>query len=141
MADQITGRCYCGAVQLSASAPPQTVVYCHCTDCRRVTGAPVTAWAAFGADDIAFAPDAGPARSLVAGVTRWSCPTCASPLAAEFSYLPGQTYVPIGLLDQAADLPPTLHAHAGAALPWLHLTDDLPRISASSRETLQAAGT
>ena len=35
--DRFTGRCYCGGIARSAQEPPQTVAYCHCTDCRRIT--------------------------------------------------------------------------------------------------------
>ena len=38
---RFTGRCYCGGITLSAQESPQTVAYCHCTDCRRITRAPV----------------------------------------------------------------------------------------------------
>ena len=44
---RFTGRCYCGGITLSAQESPQTIAYCHCTDCRRITGAPVAAFAAF----------------------------------------------------------------------------------------------
>lgn len=43
----LTGRCYCGATTVQATLAPLTVAYCHCIDCRRVTGAQVAAFAAF----------------------------------------------------------------------------------------------
>lgn len=133
-----TGRCYCGATSLTAKSPAQTVTYCHCTDCRRITGAPVAAFAAFDAGDVTITPDPGPV-SANPGVERWFCRTCGSPMAARFDYLPGQVYVPIGVLDQAADLAPQQHSHAEACLPWLHIDDDLDRNMASGRKVLQAA--
>lgn len=84
-----------------------------------------------------FEPDAGPPVSHAPGVTRWFCRACGAPLAATYDYLPGQIYVPLGVLDQAADLPPTLHSHAASRLPWLHIADDLPREDRSARDTLQ----
>ena len=48
----ITGRCYCGKTTIRASRPPQMVAYCHCQDCRRATGAPVAAFAAFEVEDL-----------------------------------------------------------------------------------------
>ena len=38
-----TGGCRCGAVRFEASADPHHVSYCHCKDCRRASGAPVSA--------------------------------------------------------------------------------------------------
>jgi len=132
----LTGRCYCGGVSIKASAP-QTVAYCHCEDCRRWTGAPLPAFAAV-TGDIVMTPEPA-ARSFAKGVTRWSCPDCGSPLAAQFDYLPGQTYLPLGILDQADELPPQIHAHSEAQLAWLHIKDDLPRTVGSARCMLNEA--
>lgn len=135
----ITGRCYCGAVTLSSQAAPQTVAYCHCVDCRRWTGSPVAGFAAFDPQDIQVTPALGSSFSAVPGVDRWSCPTCGSPVAARFDYLPDQVYVPIGLLDQIDDLPPQTHSHYGEHVAWLHIDDSLPRAASSARDTLAAA--
>ncbi|WP_299201435.1 GFA family protein [uncultured Tateyamaria sp.] len=133
-AGPITARCYCGASRLTLDKPPFTVAYCHCDDCRRWTGAPVAAFAAFDrADVIAQLPDA---FRGAAGVERWTCPTCHAPLGAAFDYLPDQIYVPIGIIDQAEQLAPAMHSHSGSALPWLHIDDDLPRADASARDAL-----
>ncbi|PSL22207.1 GFA family protein [Shimia abyssi] len=137
--NDITGRCYCGTVSLRFSAPPQIVAYCHCSDCRRWTGAPAPAFAAFAPDTLTLSPDLGPGTSHTPGVTRWNCPDCGSPIAAQFDYLPDQTYVPIGLLDQAADFPPAMHCHSGSTLPWLHMNDTLPRANDSGRDALTAS--
>lgn len=133
----LTGRCYCGAVRITTDHAPETVVYCHCTDCRRVSGAPVAAFAAFARDTLKFEPGAPPPVSHAKGVRRWFCAACGSPLAAEYEYLPDQVYVPIGVLDQAAALKPRLHAHAASALPWLHIEDDLERADDSVRAALR----
>jgi len=58
-------------------------------------------------------------------------------MLARFDYLPGQFYVPIGVLDNADDLSPDMHCHAGNALPWLHIADGLPRHLSSARDALK----
>ena len=134
----VTGRCYCGAMRLRARRMPQTVAYCHCSDCRRWSGAPVAGFAAFAEGELDFTPSLGAAFSPAPGVKRWSCRDCGSPLAAWFDVLPGQIYVPLGLIDQAAELPPQLHCHNDARLPWLHIDDDLKRHGGSGRDSLTA---
>ncbi|MEM9761172.1 MAG: GFA family protein [Pseudomonadota bacterium] len=133
----LNGRCYCGATTLTADASPLVVSYCHCEDCRRWTGAPLPAFVALPEGALTLTPEPHP-FSAVPGVKRWFCPRCGSPLAARFDYLPGQVYVPLGVVDQAAALAPELHSHADAALPWLHVADDLPRHSGSARDALNA---
>ena len=113
-----------------------TVAWCHCADCRRWTGAPAPAFAAFEAVRVTGAPEV----THPSGVVRQNCPACGSPLAARFPYLPGQTYVPVGVLDRAEELTPGLHCHGASQLPWVRLDDDLPRHDASGRQMLNEAG-
>ena len=130
----VTGRCYCGAQIVCAEAHPETVAYCHYCDCT-----PVTAFAAFGTHDLRFRPALDAGFSTTPGVTRWFCRGRGSPLAATYDDLPGHIYVPLGLRDQATDLPLPLHAHADARLSWLHIDDTLPQIEGRSRDRLKAA--
>lgn len=135
----ITGRCYCGAVQISTSEPPMTSAYCHCSDCRRVTGAPVAAFAAFNEAAVTFTPDEGAKVCANPGVTRSFCRVCGSPLTGRYDYLPGQVYIALGLLDQAAQFAPKVHAHDQNRLPWLVIDDDLERCQMSARTVLNPA--
>jgi len=132
----ITGKCYCGATSFRSSQPPQTVAYCHCNDCRRSTVAPVAAFAAFDEGTVTFTPSDGQKITANPGVTRSFCPECGSALTGRFDYLPGQVYVPVGILDQADAFPPRLHAHEENCLSWLRIEDDLPRIEGTSRNRL-----
>ena len=134
--DTLTARCYCGRSHLHFCQAPLTVAYCHCSDCRRWTGGPVGAFAAFASTAIDADPNLGPGTSFAEGVRRWTCPSCGSPMMAEFDYLPGQTYVPIGIIDQADKLPPSVHCHEGSRLSWLHIDDEAPRIDGTARTHL-----
>lgn len=135
-AAEITGRCYCGATTISATQLPQTIAYCHCSDCRRATGAPVAAFAAFDEAAVTFTPNDGRKVTANPGVMRTFCAACGSPLAGRYEYLPGQVYIAVGVLDQAGDLAPQLHAHAAQGLTWLHIEDDLERFAATARSQL-----
>jgi hypothetical protein len=39
----IDGSCHCGYVTLEAEADPETTTVCNCTDCQRMSGAPLRA--------------------------------------------------------------------------------------------------
>jgi len=135
--DTVTGRCYCGACSISAGQV-LTAAYCHCIDCRRWTGAAVAGFAVVAAQTITL-PEKATLLETNTGVQRWTCMDCGSPLAAAFDYLPEQVYLPLGIVDQATDIPPRLHAHADAMLPWLNISDALPREGRSARDSLNAS--
>lgn len=134
-----TAHCYCGAQHLQFNAAPQVVAFCHCGDCRRWTGAPAPAFAAFDVTSLTATPALKDAFVHNAGVERWNCAACGSPMLARFDYLADQYYVPVGVLDQAKQLRPQMHCHADMALPWLHVVDDLPRHSSTGRDALTKA--
>lgn len=132
----ILGRCYCGATEFRSSEPPTVVVYCHCSDCRRSSGAPVSVFAGFRDEATRFTPNAGHVVSPSPSVARRFCGSCGSPLSGRYDYLSGMVFVPVGLLDRPDDFPPTRHAHFGERLHWLDIDDDLERDAGSARERL-----
>jgi len=126
-----TGGCRCGAVRFHADAEPLSVSYCHCSDCRRATGAPVSAFVGFAAGAVSVSGD--PLRSFRNGpVTRSFCGTCGSPLAYADQRLADRVWFMLGAMDAPAGYAPTLHAWAAEQLPFLHVPDGLPRHQKSS---------
>lgn len=64
---------------------PRDDPYCHCSDCRRWTSAPVAAFAAFDEGEVVFTPNEGSQVSVNPGVTRTFCGSCGSPLTLRLS--------------------------------------------------------
>ena len=120
------GSCRCLAVRFSASAEPFWRSYCHCRDCRRQTGAPVSVFIGWRADQCGFTGEARKIRRTGA-VERSFCGECGSPLDYRDDRLPHEVYVHLGVLDEPEAFPPTLHAFDDRRLPFLHLADALPR--------------
>lgn len=121
-----TGGCRCGAVRFEVTAEPHFSGYCHCTDCRRATGAPVSAFVGFMVEEVALAGDTmltyanGP-------VTRSFCGTCGSPIAYADERLAGHIYFMLGAMDMPAYFRPAQHAFVREQLPFVHMPDGLPR--------------
>jgi hypothetical protein len=44
MSGEQRGTCFCGAVELEVSGAPAAMGYCHCSDCRSWSAAPVNAF-------------------------------------------------------------------------------------------------
>ncbi len=41
---KLTGGCHCGAIRYEVEGEPLTHALCHCSDCRRHSGAPMVGW-------------------------------------------------------------------------------------------------
>lgn len=131
MTEHHTGGCRCGAVRFEASAAPHHLSYCHCADCRRATGAPVSAFVGFAADAVAYFGEA-PGVFRNGPVARSFCGTCGSPIAYADDRLAGSVWFMLGAMDRPADYEPTLHAYVREQLPFLRMSDGLPMHPASS---------
>jgi hypothetical protein len=121
-----SGGCRCGAIRFEASSEPFHASYCHCTDCRRASGAPVAAFVGFWAEDVTF-HGAAAATYGVHPIARRFCATCGAPLAYTDARIADQIFFMLGAMDHPEQYPPRLHGHIFSQLPFLHMDDGLPR--------------
>ena len=125
-----TGGCRCGAIRFEASAEPFYTSYCHCSDCRRASGAPVAAFVGFRTADFTMSGKA--ATYGQAPIKRSFCSTCGAPLAYTDARISDQIFIMLGAMDKPENYPPRVHGYVGEALPFLHLEDGLPRFESNT---------
>ncbi|MGF1609034.1 MAG: GFA family protein [Kiloniellales bacterium] len=58
MAKTHRGTCFCGAVAIEATGVPEEMGYCHCSSCRSYSGAPVSAFTLWKAENVGVAKGA-----------------------------------------------------------------------------------
>lgn len=112
-----TGRCLCGAVSWTATVPPIRVGWCHCSQCRRHTGAPAAAFAVFPAGGVTIAGPEAFHRSSTAARRRF-CPACGSPIAWIGDADPSVD-VYVGTADDPSAFVPTYELFAADAVHWM----------------------
>lgn len=122
----LTGHCFCGAVRYEAGGMPSQETNCHCSMCRRISGAPFVAW--FTVPAIDFRIVAGkPARFRSSDHgTRTFCAGCGTPLTFQSARRPAEIDITTCSLDDPERLPPRDHIHNGSRLRWVQLADKLP---------------
>ncbi len=121
------GGCLCGAVRFSVAAEPIWSAYCHCNSCRHATGSPVAAFVGFNQESVHFRGDARRLFSSSPGVERSYCATCGSPLSYRSVRWPNEIHLYTSTFDHPIAYPPTFHVHWAEKLPWLVITDSLPK--------------
>ena len=121
------GGCQCGAVRYEVSGEPQHVALCHCNDCRKSSGAPMVAWAAFTDAQFKLVKGEPVTFNSSGSAMRSFCPKCGSGLYyrnAEF--LPGIVDIQSATLDDPDALPPSAHIQVAERLGWMETAHSMP---------------
>ena len=121
------GGCHCGAARYTVSGKPQHVSVCHCTDCRKSSGAPFVCWAAFLQTGFTISGEVSVYNSTGAAF-RHFCAKCGTGLYyVNEDVLPGLVDIQTCTLDDPEQLPPHLHVQTAEQLHWTKILEDLPK--------------
>ncbi|QSA95782.1 GFA family protein [Methylococcus sp. EFPC2] len=122
----LTGGCHCGAIRYEADGVPFHETNCHCSICRRTTGAPFVAWFSVARSDFRIVQGT-PQRYRSSEKGRRSfCPTCGTQLTFEHEDMPDEIDITTCSLDDPERLPPRDHTRTRSKLSWVELGDGLP---------------
>jgi hypothetical protein len=125
----VTGSCLCGGVRYEIDGPFGKVVNCHCSMCRKATGAAFRTRAAVPSRSFHWLSG----RDLISeyrsspGETRTFCRICGATLATFFRDNPDEIGLPLGTLDDDPEVRPSAHVFVGSKAPWFEITDGLPQ--------------
>ena len=122
----LNGGCFCGAIRYETAGTPFHQTNCHCSICRRTTGAPFVAWFSVPRSQFRFTRGTPTRfRSTPQGM-RSFCPRCGTQLTFEHDDTLDEIDVTTCSLDDPERLPPEDHTHTSSKLGWVKLPDDLP---------------
>ncbi len=125
-----TGGCHCGAVRYRVSGAPKHVALCHCSDCRKASGAPMVAWVAFGEADFAVTKGEAKTRNSSGMSMRSFCPDCGTPLwFRNAEVLPGIVDVQLATLDDPDAFVPQAHIQVAERIGWMAEAHRLPEFA------------
>lgn len=127
------GGCLCGEIRFKATGEPIVKVYCHCRDCRRASGSPVTAFAAYPNGKADFIQGMPRVCHSSPGVRRSFCSKCGASVSYETDRIPGTIYLCSSLFDDPEKFEPEAHGWVEQRIGWLRLEDDLPGYEGTSQ--------
>ena len=124
----LTGGCLCGCVRYQAVALPFASDYCHCSKCRKSTGAPVSAWMDFKTEQVEWEnKDTLVEFDSSLHIRRGFCNRCGSTLTFRSTDHPQYITLAITSLDIPALVRPTYHIYTDNQLPWFDVNDECKR--------------
>ena len=126
------GGCLCGSVRYCATSAPVRGVICHCSMCRRHSGAPALAFVHFLAQDFAWVRGQPTRFQSSEFAQRGFCSNCGSTLTMHEDILRDRVQVAVGSLDEPERVRIDDHVWTEQQLPWFQITDELPRFPRSS---------
>ena len=130
----LKGHCQCGAVRYETDGTPSWETNCHCSICRRSSGAPYVAWFSVPAAQFRFvAGTPSQYRSSEHG-TRTFCGQCGTPLTFISDRNPAEIDITISSLDDPEALPPRDHTRTVTKLSWVRIDDGLPTYPVSRQQ-------
>jgi hypothetical protein len=117
----LTGGCHCGAIRYEAVDTPNRHSVCHCTDCRRSAGAPMVAWAVYGADDVRVTKGQPKVRASSEHGRRHFCPECGTGLFyTNEAFLRGLIDVQTATLDEPDQvMAPSAQVQVAERIGWM----------------------
>ena len=127
----IKGSCLCNGIRYEIDHFASTVVNCHCSMCRKATGAafrtrvslPSAAFRWLAGEELVSRYQSSP------GETRTFCRVCGSTLPTFFRDHPDVIGLPLGTLDEDPGIRPTANVYVASKAPWFEITDDLPQFA------------
>jgi hypothetical protein len=139
MTDVFSGGCLCGAVRYRAKTGPIRGVMCHCSMCRKHSGAPALAFVHFDAKQFEWLAQPPAAYASSEFAKRLFCSACGSTLGMWEEVLKDRVQVCIGSLDEPSRVHIDDHVWTSSKVAWFETTDSLPRFAKSSSAVVSKA--
>lgn len=124
-----TGGCLCGAVRFEIKGNIRNIVYCHCSQCRKVQGSAYATNGIVNAEDfvITCGEDKLTAYESPPGQTKFFCGVCGSPIKSTRVASPDQVRIRLGTIESEIKERPQAHIFVASKANWDEIHDALPQ--------------
>jgi len=133
MSEKLCGRCLCGAVRYECGPLIYPPTLCHCTSCRRASGAHALGWVTVKTADLRITAGSPQEFQSSPGVWRTFCGRCGAPIGYRNDRRPGEVDLTIGTLEEPSRVAPVDHIWMVDAASWDRPADGLPQYAESRR--------
>lgn len=129
MGESITGGCLCGGVRYEVTGPFLRAGFCHCSRCRRHSGAAASVQGRVRREDFRLLTGSDLVRVFRPedGAVKAFCTTCGSSLFGGTWPDGPEVSIRLGTVDGDPGIRPQYHTHVGSRAVWNDIHDDLPQ--------------
>ena len=129
----IRGSCLCKRVRFEIQGQLGGASHCHCSMCRKATGAAFGTYAEVKIENLKIVSGAELILRYRSspGVERTFCARCGSTLQFVSEKSPGKVEVALGTLDDDPGIKVPRHIFVASKAPWFDITDGLPQFPES----------
>jgi len=107
--------------------------HCHCSQCRRLQGAPYVSFAEVGEAQITWKSGRDELKVYASSPKneRFFCPNCGAHIMVISQEEPGVTYLTMGCVEGNPELPAGYHQFVESKAPWVEIGDHQPQFAGS----------
>lgn len=124
----IQGSCFCGQIRYQVELPSKFVVHCHCSECRRASGAAFVTW--LGTWENRFKLIMGQENLMtyrpIEDSSRSFCSKCGSQLFFRCERWKDEVHVTLATLHDSADRLPQANVFYSNKATWYDPNLELP---------------
>ncbi len=121
-----SGGCLCGAIRYEVIGPLPPACHCHCSMCRKASGAVAMTWISVPRQRFSIIAGTPARYASSEHAERTFCATCGSSLTFFTDVSPEDVDIALGSLDAPEDHPADRHVFVDGTLKWLSLDEHLP---------------
>lgn len=126
----LEGGCHCSAIRYTLTGDPMHHALCHCTDCRRASGAPMVGWAMFQEDALTVTQGEPHEYASSEHGRRYFCGNCGTGLFyRNAENLPGIVDTQVATLDNPDAIPAGVHVQVADRIGWMKNAHNLPEFA------------
>lgn len=123
----LTGGCHCGAIRYQTTSAAMHHALCHCTDCRRHSGAPMVGWTMYPESSVKITQGTPKVYKSSEHGRRHFCEDCGTGLFySNAQNLPGILDIQSGTFDNPNAMPAQVHIQTVERLSWMKDINTLP---------------
>ncbi|MCM5557982.1 GFA family protein [Pleomorphomonas sp. JP5] len=124
--NRLRGECLCRQVGYEVDDAFEYALNCHCSNCRRATGAAFKPFAGIRTERLTVVRGASDVMRFGEGSHDAHCKCCGSLLYSQVRD-GGYLHVTLGTLIDPPSIRPTAHIFVGSKAPWFDICDTLPQ--------------